>query len=78
MAEEIYPAEVEKSLAKRKKKDPDFTPPEFDLRAMPRRDAFELHDGVLVLREAPRRALAAARAGPLAAGDALPGAGRTC
>jgi CO/xanthine dehydrogenase Mo-binding subunit len=53
MAEEIFPAEVERALAKRKKKDPDFTPPELDLRAMSRRDAFELYDGVLRLREAP-------------------------
>ncbi len=53
MAEEIFPAEVERALAKRKKKDPDFTPPDLDLRAMARRGAFELYDGVLRLREAP-------------------------
>lgn len=54
-AEEIYPHEVEESLAKAKKRNPEFREPDFDWRAAASRDRFELADGVLTLQGAPDR-----------------------
>jgi len=50
LAAELYPAEVEANLKKRKG---GGAPPAFDFRAASRADAFELADGVLTLKEAP-------------------------
>jgi xanthine dehydrogenase molybdenum-binding subunit len=52
-AEEIFPAEVEKHLNKFKKKNPDYEPPDFDVKGEAKKDNFDLYDGFITLKEAP-------------------------
>jgi len=53
MAEEIFPAEVEKNLKKILKKNPDFKPVEFDVKKAARRENFDMKDGFLFIKDAP-------------------------
>jgi len=52
-AEEIFPAEVERNLARHRKAYPEYEPPSFDLAAHARVDRFELRDGHLQIQGAP-------------------------
>ncbi|MHC4930994.1 MAG: xanthine dehydrogenase family protein molybdopterin-binding subunit [Planctomycetota bacterium] len=52
-AEEYFPKAVEKNLARYRKKNPEYEPLDFDVKAASRRDYFELRDGVLFLKDAP-------------------------
>ncbi len=53
LAEELFPAEVEKALQRFKKKNPEYDPPEFDFTEAARRDQFELCDGFIFIKDAP-------------------------
>lgn len=53
LAETVFPAEAAKSLARHRKKHPDYEPPDFDVAEAAKADAFELVDGVLFLPDAP-------------------------
>ena len=53
LAEEIFPAEVKKSLSKIQKKDPGFKPAEFDVDQAAKRENFDLKDGFLFIKDAP-------------------------
>jgi CO/xanthine dehydrogenase Mo-binding subunit len=53
-AEEIFPDEVEKNVKKHMKKNPGCGPPDFDVRNAARKDRFDLVDGVVFIRDAPR------------------------
>ena len=50
-AEELFPVEVEKNLKKFKEKNPDYTPPEFDLARAAKRDRFDLQDGFIFIKD---------------------------
>jgi xanthine dehydrogenase molybdenum-binding subunit len=53
LAEDLYPQEIRKSLKKRKKNDPGYEEPAFDLELGSLAERFALSDGVLTLRDAP-------------------------
>ena len=53
LAAELFPAEVEANLKKHRRKNPDYQPPDYDVRAHSRADNFELADSVLTLKDAP-------------------------
>jgi CO/xanthine dehydrogenase Mo-binding subunit len=53
LAEDVFPEEIRKNLENFKKKNPDFTPPNYDFSKESRRDRFELKDGHLFLKGAP-------------------------
>lgn len=53
LAEDVFPEEIRKNLEKFKKKNPDYTPPNYDFNKESRRDRFELKDGHLFLKGAP-------------------------
>ncbi|MBN1225302.1 MAG: xanthine dehydrogenase family protein molybdopterin-binding subunit [Candidatus Aminicenantes bacterium] len=53
LAEEVFPPEIQKNLDKVLKKNPDYTPPEFDVTKAACRENFDLKDGVLFLKDAP-------------------------
>ena len=52
-AEEIFPEEVERSLRKLRRNDPDFKPVPFDFNRASRAENFDLQDGTLFLKDAP-------------------------
>jgi xanthine dehydrogenase molybdenum-binding subunit len=53
LAEEVFPEEVHKNLKKHKTKNPDYEPPEFDVRGAATEERFELKDGFIFLKDAP-------------------------
>ncbi len=53
-AAELYPQLIEKNLKKLQRKDPDFKRPDFDFRGAAEEGTFEMQDGVLFLKDAPR------------------------
>ncbi|MFH0902478.1 MAG: xanthine dehydrogenase family protein molybdopterin-binding subunit [Pseudomonadota bacterium] len=53
LAEEIFPVEVEKSLAALRKKKPGYQQVDFDVRAAAKSARFDLVDGVISIRDAP-------------------------
>ncbi len=53
LAEKVFPAEIEKSFKKRRRKDPGFKPPAFDFAAAAVRDRIDLRDSVIFLKGAP-------------------------
>jgi xanthine dehydrogenase molybdenum-binding subunit len=53
LAEELFPKIVAKSLAKFRKRNPDYEPPAFDVAAAAKRERFDLCDGVVFLKDAP-------------------------
>jgi len=53
LAAEIFPAEAAKSLARHRKKHPDYESPGFDVAKASRPDNFDLVDGVLTLKDGP-------------------------
>ena len=54
LAEELFPQEVEKSLEKFKKKNPGYKPPDFDFVKAAKRERFDLQDGSISIKGAPR------------------------
>jgi len=54
LAEELFPQEVEKNLKKFKKKNPDYKPPDFDFVKAAKRERFDLQDGFIFIKDAPR------------------------
>ncbi|MBN1773290.1 MAG: molybdopterin-dependent oxidoreductase [Deltaproteobacteria bacterium] len=53
LARAAYPAEAEAALARHRRRDPEYRPPDFDVAEAARSGTFELQDGFLFLREAP-------------------------
>jgi xanthine dehydrogenase molybdenum-binding subunit len=53
LAEEVFPAEAQRSLKQHMKANPGYRPPDFDLAAAAKRDRFELQEGLLTIRGAP-------------------------
>ena len=53
LAEDVFPEEVFKNLKKHQTKNPDYKPPEFDVREAATKDRFELKDGIIYLKDAP-------------------------
>ena len=53
LAEEVFPEEVHKNLKKHKTKNPDYQPPDFDVRGVAKEERFELKDGFIFLKDAP-------------------------
>lgn len=53
LAEEIYPQEVKKNLAKLLRKNPEYVPPELDVEAAAKSGNFELKNSVVYLKNAP-------------------------
>jgi xanthine dehydrogenase molybdenum-binding subunit len=54
LAEEIFPAEVEKNLERYRRTNPDHRPPHFDVTEASKAERFELRDGFIRIRDAPR------------------------
>lgn len=52
-AEKIFPTETAKYLKKFKEKNPDYTPPDFDVEKAAKRDRFDMVDGVIFIKDAP-------------------------
>lgn len=53
LAEDVFPGEVTKNLEKHRIKNPDYTPPKFDIKSAAKRDRFELEDGHVFIKGAP-------------------------
>ena len=53
LCEELFAPEVEKQLKVKRKKDPGYRAPDFDLRANARRERFDLRDGLVFIKDAP-------------------------
>jgi len=53
LAEEMFPAEAEKNLKKHMAKNPDYTPPDFDIAKAAKRDRFDLEEGYIFIKDAP-------------------------
>jgi CO/xanthine dehydrogenase Mo-binding subunit len=53
-AEGLFADSVAKNLKSLKKKKPDYVAPEFDVKAAATRDRFDIKDGVLFIKDAPR------------------------
>jgi len=53
LAEELFPAEVEKNLEKHLEKNPGYRPPDFDIAKASKRDRFDLHEGYIFIKDAP-------------------------
>jgi xanthine dehydrogenase molybdenum-binding subunit len=53
-AEELFPKGVAKNLKKFQKKDPDYQPPDFDVKKAATRDRFDLKDGYVYIKDAPQ------------------------
>ena len=53
LAEEIFPAEIERNLAAYRSERPGYQPPRFDWRLEAKRDRFDLRDGMIFLKDAP-------------------------
>jgi len=54
LAEELFAQEVEKNLKKFKKKNPGYKPPDFDFVKAAKRERFDLQDGFIFIKDAPR------------------------
>jgi len=53
LAEELFPAEVEKNLKKYLAKNPEYKPPDFDIAKAAKRDRFDLQEGYIFIKDAP-------------------------
>lgn len=53
-AEELFSKGVAKNLKKFQKKNPDYKPPDFDIKKPVSRDRFDLKDGYVFIKDAPR------------------------
>ncbi len=53
LAEELFPPEVEKNLKKHRAKNPDYTPPDFDIKPAAKRGRFDLLGGYIFIKDAP-------------------------
>jgi CO/xanthine dehydrogenase Mo-binding subunit len=53
-AEELFPEGVARNLKKYQKKNPDYQPPDFDIEKAATRDRFDLKDGYVFLKDAPK------------------------
>jgi CO/xanthine dehydrogenase Mo-binding subunit len=53
-AEELFPEGVAKNLKKYQKKNPDYQPPDFDIKKAATRDRFDLKDGYVFIKDAPQ------------------------
>jgi len=54
LAEELFPKEVEKNLKKFIKKNPGYTPPDFNVPKAAKRERFELRDGFVFIKDGPQ------------------------
>jgi CO/xanthine dehydrogenase Mo-binding subunit len=54
LAEELFPKEVEKNLKKFIKKNPGYTPPDFNVPKAAKREGFELRDGFVFIKDGPQ------------------------
>jgi CO/xanthine dehydrogenase Mo-binding subunit len=54
LAEELFPQEVEKNLEKFRKKNPGYKPPDYDFVKAAKRERFDLRDGSIFIKDAPR------------------------
>ena len=53
LAEELFPMEAERSLKKFLEKNPDYKPPNLDIEKTAKKEAFELQDGFIFIKDAP-------------------------
>jgi len=53
-AEELFPKGVSKNLKKFQEKNPDYKPPDFDIKKATRKDNFDLKDGYVFIKDAPQ------------------------
>lgn len=53
LAKDVFPEEVEKNLKTFMKKNPDYKPPDFDVKEAAKQDRFGLKNGVIYLKDAP-------------------------
>ncbi len=53
LAEELFPKEAEKNLKKYMTKNPEYRPPEFDIRKEAKKEKFELREGHLFIKDSP-------------------------
>jgi xanthine dehydrogenase molybdenum-binding subunit len=53
LAEEMFPAEVEKNLKKYRAKNPEYLPPDFDIAKASKDRRFDLQDGYIFIQDAP-------------------------
>ncbi len=53
-AEELFPKGVSKNLKKFQEKNPDYKPPDFDIKKAATRDRFDLKDGYVFIKDAPQ------------------------
>ncbi|MGD9344541.1 MAG: xanthine dehydrogenase family protein molybdopterin-binding subunit [Candidatus Aminicenantes bacterium] len=53
LAKDVFPKEVAKNLDKYRRKNPDYAPPEFDVREAATERRFELREGYIFLKDAP-------------------------
>ncbi len=53
-AEKIFPKEMAKSLKKFQENNPDYEPPDFDIGKAAKQDRFDLVDGYIYIKEAPK------------------------
>jgi CO/xanthine dehydrogenase Mo-binding subunit len=56
LCEELFAPEVEKNLKAKRKKDPGYRAPDFDVRANAKRERFDLCDGFVFITDAPAAA----------------------
>ena len=54
LAEEVFPQEVEKNLEKFRKKNPGYKLPDFDFVKAAKRKHFDMQDGSIFIKDAPR------------------------
>jgi xanthine dehydrogenase molybdenum-binding subunit len=54
LAEELFPQEVEKNLEKFRKKNPGYKPPDFNFVKAAKRERFDMQDGSIFIKDAPR------------------------
>jgi xanthine dehydrogenase molybdenum-binding subunit len=53
LAEEVFPKEIQKNLKTHMKENPDYKPPEYDVKEAATQDRFDLKDGFIYLKDAP-------------------------
>lgn len=54
LAEEVFPEEAEKNLQAFQKKNPEYTPPDFDYKNAAKRNKFDLRDGYIFIKDSPQ------------------------
>ena len=54
LAEELFPHEAEKNLEKFREKNPGYKPPDYDFVKAAKRERFDLKDGSIFIKDAPR------------------------